>query len=365
MAKLTWKIENYTQGNLDITQYVRSLTFTHGRQNAVSPYNGGAFSFTMTNDNGQVLFAQVQDFIRIFVKGSGAYEFAFTGYVTQRTYQDGQGQGLDSTVTISGVDSVALFGPINEILIGESNVNDLLDDYSAAVYFAQLTGLTDLGMTSAITATNGIQSINNVIAPDGGVVSRNLYFSPSEFDSIVQSNFTFDNTISATKIGYQTFQRVEGSANGTFFTAAAVTIANDGTTTTSIALPAFYFGQRWLTITSAEYDPSTTAEWYANAFSDPNDYTLFLSFTDVAQNATALDFLPEKLFDIQHWSNVSFTPPGGVAETGYFWPEQVTVTVTPEKTSVDLIMSPISYYGRFMLDDAVFGVLDVDRLGVA
>ena len=97
MAKLTWKILNLTQSNLDITQYVRSLTYTIGRPNAVSPYAGGSFSFTMTNTSDQVQYAEVQDEIRISVKGTGAYFLAFAGFISQRDYQDGPGTALNST----------------------------------------------------------------------------------------------------------------------------------------------------------------------------------------------------------------------------------------------------------------------------
>ena len=365
MAKLTWRIRNQTQGYLDITQYVRSITFTIGRPNAVSPFTGGTFSFTMTNDNGQVQYANVQDEIEIDVKGTGIFYNLLEGFVTQRQYQDGQGEGLNSTVTISGVDQIALFGPIDNIFITEFSVKDLLTEYSTAVPFAFVGGVTDLDMDSTTFETNGLQAINNVIAPDGGVISRVLYHPPSEFPAQTQTNFTFDNTISATKIGYQTLERVEGSANGTFFTASTVTNQNTGATTLGSALVAFYYGQRYVTITSAETASGSTAEWYANAFSKPDDVTLFMSFTDVAQNVAALDLAVVNLLFGQYWTSVSFTPPGGVAQTGYFWPEQISVTATPEKTSFDLIMSPLSYYGRFILNDAVFGVLDVDRLGVA
>jgi hypothetical protein len=366
MAKLTWKITNQTQSNLDITQYVRSLTYTIGRPNAVSPYAGGSFSFTMTNTSNQVNYANVQDYIRIAVKGTGAYFDAFVGYVSQREYQDGPGTALNSTVTISGVDGIAMFGPINDVLIAEFSVFDLLDDYSAAVYFASLLGSTDLRMNSATSATNGLQSVNNVIAGDGGVVSNKTYYSPKNMALYVkQSNFTFDPTTSASKIAYQTFNRVEGASNGTFFTAASVTNQNGGSAATANAENVLYYGQRFVTVTTAETSLSDTDDWYANAFSNPNDYTLFMSFTDVAQNATALDFLPDDLFFEPSWSNVSFTPPGGVATTGWYWPEQLSVNVTPANTTVDLVMSPISYYGRFILNDAVFGVLDIDRLGVS
>jgi hypothetical protein len=366
MPKLTWRITNQTQSNLDITQYVRSLTYTIGRPNAVSPYAGGSFSFTMTNTSDQVQYAEVQDYIRIAVKGTGAYFDAFVGYVSQRDYQDGQGTALNSTVTISGVDEIAMFGPINNVSIAETAVFDLLDDYSAAVYYARLLGSTDLKMNSSSSPINGLQAVNNVIAGDGGVVSNRTYYSPKNFPLYIkQTNFTFEPTTSASKIAYQTFSRVEGASNGTFFTSASVTNQNGGATLSANAENVLYYGQRFVTVTTAESSATDTQKWYANAFSNPDTYTFFMSFTDVAQNTTALDFLPDDLFFEPSWSNVSFTPPNGVATTGWYWPEQITVNVLPEATTVNLVMSPISYYGRFILDDAVFGVLDTDRLGVS
>jgi len=358
MAKLTWRIRNLTQSSLDITQYLRSLSYTIGRPNAVSPYAGGNFSFTMTNTSDQVQYAKVQDEIEISVKTTGAYSVAFRGFVSQREYQDGTGSALNSTVTISGVDQIAMFGPINDVLIAESAVNDLLDDYSAAVYYASLLGFTDLKMNSTAAATNGLQAVNNVIAGDGGVVSNRTYYSPKEMAvDVVQNNFTLDSTSSASKIAYQTFSRVEGTSNGTFFTAASVTNQNGGAAATANAANVLYYGQRFVTVTTAESSLSDTDDWYANAFSNPDDYTLFMSFTDVAQNETALNFLPDDLFFEPSWTNVSFTPPGQSAITGWYWPEQITVNATPALTTVDLVMSPKSYYGRFILNDAVFGVL--------
>jgi len=367
MAKLTWRVTNQTQGNTDITQYVRSITYTLGRPNAVSPYSGGSFSFTMTNTSNQATYAQVQDFIRIAVKGSGAYSDAFVGYVSQREYQDGPGTALNSTVTISGVDQIAMFGPENDLVASGGSGQDLLDRYSAASYYAQLTGFTDISMYPMATPNNGLQAVNNVIAGDGGVVSNRIYYAPIDFDQITQTNFSFDRTTSASQIAYQTFNRVEATANGTFFTAATVTNQNGGAPSTASAVTniILYYGARYLQVTTAENALTTTASWYANAFSDPNVNTFLISFTDVAQNATALDFLPDNLFFEPSWSSVSYTPPGGSPTTGYYYPEQLTVNVDPSNTTVNLVMSPISYYGRFTLNDAVFGVLDIDRLGVS
>ena len=117
------------------------------------------------------------------------------------------------------------------------------------------------------------------------------------------------------------------------------------------------YGTRTFTASTAQSNlVSQTAEWYANAFTDPEVVMLNLSFTDVAQNETALQEL-NNLCSFTNFVEVSYTPPGGVSTTGYYWPEQITFNATTAQTTVDMLMSPLTYYANFILDDAIFGVL--------
>lgn len=359
MAKLTWKVSN---GATDLTSLVRSLDYTFGRQNAVSAYAPNYLSFTMTNTNNGASLPAVQDVITVSVKGTGAFSTAFTGRVTQRNFNDGSGTALNSTCTIVLADSLEPLGTLNNTNFSTSGF-DLLDVLSASSYYGSLTGSTDRRMSTP-SGQNGLTLANNIIAGDGGVVSHDLYYAPqSGFPSVINTSVTFGPSISATQIGYQTFIRVEGSSNGTFFTSASVTDTN--TTTSANAANVLYYGQRYLTVTSQEQTTSSNASWYANVFSDPTETTLEFSWTDTAQNSAALDLSVTKVFAGDFFSSVNYTPPGGVSESAYYWAEQITVSATVHQTTVSMIMTPASQYGKFILNSTVFGVLDTSRLGVS
>jgi len=359
MAKLTWKVAN---GATDLTSLVRSIDYTFGRQNAVSAYGPNFLSFTMTNTNNGASLPAVQDAITVSVKGTGAFIDGFQGYVTQRNFNDGPGTALNSTCTIVVADSLEPFGTLNNTNFTAVASKTVLTTLSTSSYYGSLTGTTDFNM-SAATGQNGLSLANNIIAGDGGVVKKNVYRKPSLFDSITQTNLTFGPSTSATQIGYQTFIRVEGSSNGTFFTSATVT--DLVATTSANAANVLYYGQRYLTVTSAESATSSNADWYANVFSDPTEATLEFSWTDTAQNSAALDLAVIWLLNSSFFSSVSYTPPGGVSESAYYWPEQISVSATVDQTTVSMVMTPAAQYGRFLLNSTVFGVLDTSRLGVS
>jgi len=156
--------------------------------------------------------------------------------------------------------------------------------------------------------------------------------------------------------------RVEAASNSLFYTQATVTGSASTETKSSAALATY--GTRTFTATTAQSNlVAETAEWYANTFTDPETVMVNLLFTDVAQNQTALQEF-NNLCSFTNFVEVSYTPPGGVSTTGYFWPEQITFNATPDQTAITMLMTPQTYYANFILDDAVFGVLDTDRLGV-
>jgi len=359
MAKLTWKV---AKGVTDLTSLVRSIDYTFGRQNAVSAYGPNFLSFTMTNTNNGASLPAVQEAITVSVKGTGAYEDAFTGRVVQRNFNDGPGTALNSTCTIVVADAIEPLGTLNQTNFTSVANKNVLNDLSLASYYGSLTGATDFNMSATTTQVNGLTLANNVIAGDGGVVS-NSYVKPTDFPTVVNTALTFGPSTSATQIGYQTFIRVEGSSNGTFFTSATVT--DLVTTTTANAANVLFYGQRYLTVTSQESTTSSNADWYANAFSDPTDETLEFSWTDTAQNSAALNLCPANLFLGSRFFSVSYTPPGGVSTSAYYWKEQITVSATVDQTTVSMIMTPAAQYGRFILNSTVFGVLDTSRLGVS
>lgn len=368
MPKLTWKIVNHTQTDLDITQYVQSLNFTQGRQTPLSPYSGNSASVTMFSYGGIENSVAINDEIYLNSTATGAAELLlFVGRVTSRTFNDNPGTGINSTMTVSLNDAMLQAGQANFQSQSLVSVNDQIEEIGVLlpqVIFTQFQNNTN--MSTGTFTTNANQRINEIIAGDRGVVANEngnfLYLPPSQFANYVDTNFSIGRTVGFPQIGYQDLNRVEAAANTMFYTQATVT--GSASTVTKTAAASSVYGVRTFTASTAQSNlVSETAEWYANTFTDPEAIMLNLSFSDVAQGTTPLQLFNNFLSDTK-FVEVRYTPPGGVSTTGYYWPEQITVNATTSQTTIDMVMSPQTYYANFILDDAVFGVLDTDRLGV-
>ena len=369
MAKITWTVINETQFSLDITQYVRSINFTLGRPSALSTYAGNTATITISNNSNQVTFAKVNDEITLKVTLGIFDYFVFIGTIISRNFQDEPGNGYNSTATLLLNDSLMQFGMANLVSQSLASTSDQITEINDLL----LIGLqspygTDVATSVGTFSVNAGQRLNEIIFGDRGIITNNNsfkeYVPPSEFAIFFNPDTpTFGRTTSATQIAYQNFDRVEAPSSSLFFTQATVTGSASTETKNSSALT--NYGTRTFTATTAQSDKvSATAEWYANAFSDPNNEILNLTFTDIAQNENALLYLVTNILLITYFAQVSYTPPGGVSKTGYYWPEQITVNATIDQTSINLLMTPITYYANFILNDAVLGVLDTDRLGV-
>ena len=369
MAKLTWTVVNHTQADLDVTQYVRSLNFTQGRPSPLSPYSGNSASITMSSYGGIEQYVSVNDEIYLYSTATGAAQLLlFVGRVTARTFNDNPGTGINSTMTVSLNDAMLQAGQANFQSQSLVSVNDQIEEIGVLlpqVIFTQF--LTNANMSTGTFTTNANQRINEIISGDRGVVTNDagnfLYLPPTQFGNYVDTTFTIGRTIGFPQIGYQDLNRVEAAANSLFYTQATVTGSASTVTSTNTTAQTLY-GTRTFTATTAQSNlVSETAEWYANTFTDPEAVMLNISFNDVAQSTLPLQQFNNFLYDTK-FVEVSFTPPGGVSTTGYYWPEQITFNATPDQTSITMLMSPLTYYANFILDDAVFGVLDTDRLGV-
>jgi len=368
MPKLTWTVINHSQADLDITQYVRSLSFTQGRPTPLSPYSGNSASITMSSYGGIETYVGVNDEIYISATPTGGTEqYLFIGRVTSRTFDDNPGTGVNSTMTVSLNDAMLQAGMANFQSQSLVSVNEQINEIDGLLPQCDIfQQATDVNMSTGTFTTNANQRINEIIAGDRGVLQINsgtaVYLPPSTFGSSVNVLIDFGRTASASQIAYQDLVRVEAASNSLFYTQATVT--GSASTTTKTSAFAFFYGVRTFTATTAQSNlVSETAEWYANAFTDPETVMLNLSFIDIAQNQTALQEFND-LCSFTAFVEVSYTPPGGVSTTGYYWPEQITFNATPDRTAITMLMTPLTYYANFILDDAVFGVLDTDRLGV-
>ena len=370
MPKLTWQVLNNTQSNLDITQYVQLVNFTLGRPTALSSYSGNSATITMFSYGGTESFVQINDYIFIKAQATGGTnKTLLQGRVTSRNFSDEPGTGINSTMTVSINDQMLQAGMANLQSATLSSATNQIDSVDNLLPQIEITDYGSLvSMSTGVFTVNANQRINEIIAADRGVLCNTaatnliVYFNPSNFKNITNTSVTIGRTTSATQIAYQDIIRVEASSNSLFYTQATVTGSASTETKSSAALATY--GTRTFTATTAQSNlVSQTAEWYANAFTDPETVMLNLSFTDVAQNSAAL-ILINSLFLDNKFLQVSYTPPGGASTTGYFWPEQITFNATTSQTTIEMAMTPLTYYANFILDDSVFGVLDTDRLGV-
>jgi len=371
MPKLTWTIINNTQSNLDITQYVRSLSFTLGRASALSTYSGNTATVTITNTADQVQYAEINDTIRLKATATGGTDFfSFIGVVASRNFQDQPGNANNSTATILINDSLLQAGMANFVAQSLSSTNNQIAEIDNALPQISINDLygTNAAMSVGTFTVNVGQRLNEIFTGDRGVIANGEgdtnYYPTSEFDNLINANSpTFGRTTSATQIAYQSFDRVEAASNSLFYTQATVTGSASTETKSSAALTTY--GTRTFTASTAQSNlVSETAEWYANAFSDPYTECINISFTDISQNAAALNLFNWQILSRTKFAQLSYTPPGGVSTTGYYWPEQIIVNATTSQTTIDMVMTPLTYYANFILNDAVFGVLDTDRLGV-
>lgn len=368
MPKLTWKIVNHTQTDLNITQYVMSLNFTQGRPTPVAPYSGNSASITMKSYGGLETYVSINDEIYMYSTATGASEkLLFVGRVISRVFDDNPGDGVNSTMTVSLNDAMLQAGQANFQNQSLVSVNDQIEEIGVLLPQAIFTQfLNDTNMSTGTFTTNANQRVNEIIAGDRGVVANEngnfLYYPPSQFQNIIDTNFTIGRTVGFPQIAYQDLVRVEAASNSVFYTQATITGTSGTVTKTSTASTTY--GVKTFTATTAQNNRVTqTAEWYANTFSDPKTVMLNIRFNDVGQSTTPLQLL-NNFFSDTKFVEVRYTPPGGTAITGYFWPEQITFNATVDKTDISMIMSPLTYYNNFTLNSTVFGVLDTSRLGV-
>lgn len=379
MPKFEWSIYNVTQDFL-IGEFTQSMSFSWGRDSPVTPYQGRTATITMLNDANQSQYVSNADQINIIlgIDTEPTSVIIFNGIVVSREFQDTPGNGAGSTLVFTVLDLFAMAGTVQFNGTVSSAQTQLLE-LGASVVTANaadliLLGTTDVSITTGTIAENALSRINQIILADKGYISSWLYDisgtfytdyqKPSEqSSSSVVASPTYGRTSSATQIAYDSIVRREAATSNLFYNRATVT--GTSTTVTSDNTPSYlYYGVRSFTTSTPQSNfVTSSSQWFANAYSDPEAVTLEMSFLDVAQTSGAL--LDFAIYSLQAvlFQQVSYTPPGGSSISDYYLPEKISMNVTPAATRVSMTMIPITLYQFFKLNDSVFGVLDTSRLG--
>jgi hypothetical protein len=377
MPKITWQVEVDV---VDITNTILSMNITQGREKYLDNYSGGVCTFTINNANDVAsTFSYGSE---VYVTGETAGTSTNNGFlciywIQEIVFNDYPGNTGLNTATITAVDWVSRSGRVtaNNLMLAQNNTGFQLK------LFEQSNGgplppdmsTTSFGGSSTVAAITYTGTVNNYLnllqaTERGYVVLRGsiLFWIPrSEISNLAPITATLGRTTSSSQIAYQTFERIQ---NGVQFINTATVSPNGlasqtSTNASSVSTygPAFYSSS---TVDFNTTQASGNADWIVNNFSDPASLRFACSFSDVAQNSTALDlWLQECWGTYNRTINLSYQVPGGSSVTTPVVMEGASINVTPESTQFAMTFSPLQYYQFFTLDSSILGILDTSRLG--
>jgi hypothetical protein len=370
MAKIVYTVQHVSSASVatTISTSVLSMNIRQGREKYLDTYSGGSCTLTINNNTDFASNIKYGDLINMTgtVNGSTVYSMRF--YVQQTTFNDYPGNTGLSTATIQCSDWLANSGRINvtNLALTQATTCDQFDQFvpylpAKMVYNTSTVGAS---IAAAQTYTGTILNYLNYLAmTERGLIYQTfatLVFIPRT--SIEPpSSPTIGPTTSSTQIGYQTFNRYQ---NGQQFINTVTTnptglAAQTSTNSTSVTTygPAFY------SVSTVDYNTTQAlgnSDWVANNFSDISSLYFAVSFTDVMQNATALqDFIINSI----NTRTLQYRPPGGSLTSLNVVPEGFELNVRPEQTTISMTFSPLTYYQYFTLDSSTLGILDTSRLG--
>jgi len=377
MTKLTWKVNAYVNGvNTQIQNKVLSINITQGRDKYLDTYSGGICNITINNAGDYASGIAYGSLIRIYDDNTGSFDINF--WVQEIDFNDYPGNTGLNTATIVCADWMSRAGRIlanNFSLVTESCENQ-------AARFKNINGgplpsdmdvsTPSLGSSTAaaITYTGSVNNYFNLL-----INTERGYFTNRQFKlNFVTRNLvssyapiatTFGRTTSSTQIAYQTFDRIQ---NGVQFVNTA-TVQPTGLAEQTAVNSASVSTYGAASYSSASVDNSTTqalgsASWIANNLSDPSSLRFKCSFSDVAQNATALDsWFTQCWGTFNRTSSLFYQVPGGSLTSANVVLEGYTINITTEQTTFDLSFSPLQYYQFFTLNSSTLGILNTSRLG--
>lgn len=373
MAKINWTI---IAGATNITNKVLSLNITTGREKYLDNYSGGQINLTINNSGNYASGISYGTVITVY-SGTLDTEFVCNYWVQEVTYQDYSGNTGLNTATITAVDWISRAGRVN--CTDFSLVENWTGSQLAAFQQTSggplpsdmlVSGILGGSRAAAIVYTGTVNNYLNLLQTTerGYVVLLGSYLYWLSRDYISTLNpitVTLGRTTSTTQIAYQTFERIQNGVQ--FINTATVSpnglISQTKTNTASATTygPAYYSSS---TVDYTTTQASGNADWIVNNFSDPSSLRFACSFSDIAQNSTALSSWLAQCWDTANRAiNLSYQVPGGSLTTIAVVMEGANINITPEATQFTMTFSPLQYYQFFTLNSATLGILNTSRLG--
>jgi hypothetical protein len=361
-------------GSTDFTSNVLSMSIKQGREKYLDSYSGGSLVLTINNNTNLANSFSFND--RIFA----ASEITGTGYrdvftVQEITFNDAPGATGLNTATIVAVDPLARAGryQATDVALTEAPTTAQMEQFNINPLPADLT-VTDVlssvgdSIASAQTYTGTVLNQLNILeATERGIIRTQAYgsttsqwifpYSRSDIDNNVVTAFTFGRNTSASVIAYQGFERTQ---NGTsFINTATVTPQGLAAQTRANTASVDDYGATFYSSSTVDYTMTQAqgnADWIVNSFSDITSLRFRISFSDIAQDATAYALFLTTFPDIAF--SLAYRIPGAVSDTTVrVVLEGWSINATPEQTDYELYFSPLAYYQFFVLDSDTLGKL--------
>jgi hypothetical protein len=383
MTKLTWRITVGSGfGAIDITDKVLSMNFSFGREKYLDTYSGKFLNLTINNaaDYASTIAYGTTIDVQI-LNSSGALRGNFNFWVQEVNYNDAPGGVGLNTATLICADWLSRAGRVQatSFVIPQDELDNQCFDFNAGVggplptdlQFGETSGGTS-SIGSAITYTGTVSNyVNLAVTTERGflVTFDNILFiqSRNRISASNPSSIELGRTATSTQIGYQSFDRIQNGLQ--FINNATITSTGVADQTVSNASSVSTYGSSFYSSQTVDYNATQAngnASWIANTLSDPASLRFSCSFTDRAQNQTALDNLIFTMFfpiSNNRTLILNYTPPGGASTAIKVVVEGYTFNVTPEQTTITFNMSPLQYYQFFTLNSTFLGILDTSRLG--
>jgi len=384
MARLEFRfflVPSFTE----VTSMVKSFTRFRGKQNYLDDYSGQQLVLTIKNDNNQVANFSIGTAVTTSTSGVDAQYF----WVSEIQFNDDvgtnttTGTGKNSTATIYLDDWMTRAGRIqvtnftlteelcfkqiwNQFTVASGALPADMAIYNTYTGFFSATAATYTGTLAARINTN-----LKTEATGGQIYLSNQYLelrkaqvSGTPVTNAVTLKPSKGSSTGNKYVIYQNFRRISAGQNfiNTVTVQPPVVAAQTATSSSSVTT----YGARFNSVATANITVSQAqnrAQWLANSQSNPNDLRYEVTFTDVMQDNTGIVSLLGN-YGSGSIIYLEFVVPGsGTTTTKICAIEGIGYSGTPDQTVFTLYLSPMDVYADFLLDSAVYGVLDQNRLG--
>lgn len=384
-APITWALQS-VPSYVDKISQVRSFTRFRGKQNYLDDYSGTQLVVTISNNNNQIADWPVGQAFLLSYNGDRQFF-----WVSEVQYDDAPGTNTSSGTNTNSTATVYLDDWMTRA--GRIQVTNfaLTADFAFRQMYNQFTvasGALPTGMDWIATSTSNATAaadtytgtlaarINTNLKTDfvGGQMYCTDQYANLRLAATAGTSVTNAVTLKPDKgaatgdkyVLYQQFKRISAGQNFLNTVTVDPPVVANQTATNATSVTAY--GARFNSVTTVNNtisEAQTRAQWLANSASNPNDLRFEVTFTDVMQVNAGVTSL------LNNYANGSiiyleYVVPGTATTTTETCSiEGISYSATPSQTVFTLYLSRMSVYAEFILDSALYGVLDQNRLGAS